>query len=661
MTVDGELQAIAARVRLALYQHIAWSESRGAEPRWSDRWVDRELRRAWSECDERGRELAEGRARVEAAQASATPRLQRLVELFGLDERERDVIEAVLAAAVAPELAGAFAAAGGRPLPTESLIAIMFDHGVRRVLTPDSPLARWELVHRVELGPGEPDGFEIDPAIADWFTDAYAIDEALVAIAQPIRVHDPLSGWPADELAERIQTRWTEDGVRPLRVVIGAPPGAGRTTFAAAVAARLGLALLAIDSDAIDDAAWPAVVRRAHRHAFLTHTAIAFTGEAAQHRPWPRVGAAFPLVFATVEPDRPPPPAPDAADLVVELPPPTVGDRAALWRKLVPAAAAWNGEVEDLASRFRASPADIAHAARRAVATPAEASAVISERSRDRFGDLATRLECPFTWQDLVLAPDVVSVLRDFEYEGRIRSALWEQPGLRRLFPQGRGLFALFTGTPGTGKTMAAQVLARELGVPLYRISLATVVSKYVGETAKNLQRILSRAEHLDAVLLFDEADALFGRRTEIKDAHDRYANTDTNHLLQAIEAYAGIAILASNKRTNIDHAFTRRLRYVIEFPRPDTGQRRVLWSQVLAEIASDTLPRLDHLLDALAGAIELTGAQIKYAALAAVLAARRDEHPIEAGHLLRGIDRELQKDGRSLTERERSLVNHAV
>ena len=135
----------------------------------------------------------------------------------------------------------------------------------------------------------------------------------------------------------------------------------------------------------------------------------------------------------------------------------------------------------------------------------------------------------------------------------------------------------------------------------------------------------------------------------------------DTNHLLQAIESYTGIAILATNKRTNIDQAFTRRLRYVLDFPRPDAAQRRALWSQVLAAIAGDAMTPLDGALDALAGAIELTGAQIKYAALAALLAARRDQHPIRADHLLRGVDRELQKDGRSLTERERALVAHAV
>lgn len=661
---DSELQAIAARVRLALYEQIAWAAHcrTGSEGlAWRDRWMEREERKTWSASDERGRELAAARARVEASLPGVASRVKRLAEIFALDAREIDVIEATLAAAIAPEISSVFVAACGRPLPTEALLSALFDHGVRRVLTPDSPLARWELIHRIEFAPGESEGLALDAAIVDWLAGGYTIDEALVEVAQPVAARAPLTAWPVAEVGDRIAARWAARVPSPTRVVVCAPPGAGRTTFSAALAQRLELGLLAIDADAIDESAWPSVVRRAHRHAFLTRTALAFTGEAAQRRAWPRLGTAFPLTFVCCEPERMPVAAPDATDLVVELPPTTIRDRITLWRELVPAAATWNGAVEDLARRFRASPADIAHAARRAVTTPGEAGSVISERSRDHLGELATRLECPFSWDDLVLAPNLVEMLRDFEYEGRVRSALWEQPGMRRLFPQGRGLFALFTGAPGTGKTMAAQVLARELGMPLYRISLATVVSKYIGETAKNLQQILSRAEHLDAVLLFDEADALFGRRTDIKDAHDRYANSDTNHLLQAIEAYAGIAILASNKRNNIDQAFTRRLRYVLDFPRPDAAQRRALWVQVLGAIAADALGPLENSIDAIASAIELTGAQIKYAALAAIVAARRDEAPIGPVHLLRGLDRELQKDGRSLTARERALVTHAL
>lgn len=660
---DHELQVIAARVRLALYEQIAWSESKSRSAdgaRWQDLWIERDQRGAWRTENERARELLDARTKVEVSLTEVGTRLRRLTDVFGLDARESDLIQATLAAAVAPELAGTFVAAGGRALPTESLMASLFDHGVQRVLTPHSPLARWDLVHRIDLGPGEPDGLALDPAIIDWFTGVYSVDAELVGLVRAVAPRAPLAGWPIFEIGDRILARWAADGPSPLRIVVCAPPGSGRTTFAAALARHLKLGLIAIDADASDDATWSSVVLRAHRHAFLTRTALAFTGNAALRRPWPRLGSAFPLTFSSCEIDRMPQPVPDVTDVVIELPPLTIGDRITLWRELVPAAATWNGEVEELARRFRASPADIAHAARRAVSTPAEASSVINERTRDLLGELATRLDCPFAWGELVLAPNLIEILRDFEYEGRVRTALWEEPGLRRLFPQGRGLFALFTGPPGTGKTMTAQVLARELDLPLYRISLATVVSKYIGETAKNLQRILSRAEHLDAVLLFDEADALFGRRTEIKDAHDRYANTDTNHLLQAIESYAGIGILASNKRSNIDPAFTRRLRYVLDFARPDAAQRRALWGQVLGAIVDTPVASLEHTLDALANAIELTGAQIKYAALAAILAAKRDQHPISVAHLLRGVDRELQKDGRSLSERERALVAHA-
>jgi SpoVK/Ycf46/Vps4 family AAA+-type ATPase len=200
---------------------------------------------------------------------------------------------------------------------------------------------------------------------------------------------------------------------------------------------------------------------------------------------------------------------------------------------------------------------------------------------------------------------------------------------------------------------MAAQVLAAHLGLDLFRISLAAVVSKYVGETSQNLQRVLARAEHMDAVLLFDEADALFGKRTEIRDAHDRFANTDTNHLLQAIEAYRGVALLASNKKANIDGAFLRRIRYVLEFPKPDAQQRRALWQRLVRELCGDVRPS-DLGLDVLAEAIELTGAQIKHAVLTAAFAARRDETPVTRAHILHGIERELLKEGRALTARER-------
>ena len=226
------------------------------------------------------------------------------------------------------------------------------------------------------------------------------------------------------------------------------------------------------------------------------------------------------------------------------------------------------------------------------------------------------------------------------------------------MFPQGRGLIALFSGPPGTGKTMAAQVIAAQLGLDLYRIDLSAVVSKYVGETSQRLESILSRAANMDIVLLFDEADALFGKRTEVRDAHDRFANTDTNYLLQAVESYQGIAILASNKTENIDHAFIRRLRYVLEFPKPDGSQRKLLWASILNKMGhTTTLRKLDGKINTIANNLEMTGAQIKFAALSADFASQRDKKMLGMNHLIKGIERELVKEGRTLTGKERERL----
>jgi SpoVK/Ycf46/Vps4 family AAA+-type ATPase len=248
--------------------------------------------------------------------------------------------------------------------------------------------------------------------------------------------------------------------------------------------------------------------------------------------------------------------------------------------------------------------------------------------------------------------------LEDFAFEAHDRATFWELTSAQRLFPRGRGLVALFSGPPGTGKTMAAQIIAADLELDLFRIDLATVVSKYIGETAKHLAQIFTRASRMNGVLLFDEADALFSKRTEVKDSHDRYANADTSYLLQLLEEYRGIVILATNKKQNIDPAFIRRVRYVFEFPRPDAAERRRIWRQVIGELSGDdTLKRLDATIQALAANVELSGAQIKNAVLASIFVARRSREPLAMAHLLRGIERELSKEGRSVGTRERDRL----
>jgi SpoVK/Ycf46/Vps4 family AAA+-type ATPase len=221
-------------------------------------------------------------------------------------------------------------------------------------------------------------------------------------------------------------------------------------------------------------------------------------------------------------------------------------------------------------------------------------------------------------------------VLGDWGFQGRIAA--------------GRGLAALFAGPPGTGKTMAAGVIANQLGLDLYRIDLSQVVSKYIGETEKNLARIFAEAESSNAVLLFDEADALFGKRTEIGDAHDRYANIETSYLLQRMEDYEGIAILASNLRQNMDEAFLRRLRFVVEFPFPDAAHRLHIWQRHLRTDAP-----LDGDLDLplLAERVAVSGGNIRNIVLAAAFLAAGEGQPIGMAHLLRAARREYEKVGK--------------
>jgi ATPase family associated with various cellular activities (AAA) len=334
--------------------------------------------------------------------------------------------------------------------------------------------------------------------------------------------------------------------------------------------------------------------------------------------------------------------------LIVRVPPPAPRERLEAWSTLLP-----NADVREVAVKFRLSIAQIARAARIARAqaelnangVPSSEDLDHGARAASRHGldRLATRVRGEPGWEALVLPDRALEALHTISTFLRHRDRVladWEDaPGARA--PE--GLTVLFAGESGTGKTMAAQVIAGELGLELFRIDLATVVSKYIGETEKNLDGIFTAAEGSNAILLFDEADALFGKRSEVHDAHDRYANVEVAYLLQRIESYAGAVILTTNLRQNIDAAFLRRLDLLVDFPFPEERERERLWRRLLpVRSASEEID-----MGLLAARFKLAGGSIRNAAFLAALLAAEDDTPLSMKHLLRAIALEYNKLGR--------------
>lgn len=357
-------------------------------------------------------------------------------------------------------------------------------------------------------------------------------------------------------------------------------------------------------------------------------------------------------------------PAAGGADLVrVQFETPGFVARGATWRDGLAAAGIDAGDavIETLAARFRFATAEIDEtlAAARGPALwrgePAPTVADVFAAARDRSGRdlrhgagiraLARRIAPKQDWDDLVLPSGQTEQLHEVCDQARLRPVVHSDWGFSQKLSTGRGLNVLFAGPPGTGKTMAAEVIASELGLDLYKIDLSQVVSKFIGDTEKNLDRIFTAAETADVILFFDEADALFGRRSEVTDSHDRYANIETGYLLQKMEEFEGLAILATNLRQNMDDAFLRRLQVVVEFPFPDEAQRRRIWEVTFPPEA----PLADSVdFAALARSVRLPGGNIRNIALAAAFYAAAENSRIGMTHLVRAARREHDKLSRA-------------
>lgn len=268
--------------------------------------------------------------------------------------------------------------------------------------------------------------------------------------------------------------------------------------------------------------------------------------------------------------------------------------------------------------------------------------------SNPRLATLAHKIEPRYDWDDIILPTDQRTILNEIVAAVRGRSRVLEQWGVGQKLVSSAAITVLFAGDPGTGKTMAAEVIAKELNLDLYRIDLSTLISKYIGETEKNLEKIFSEAESSNAILFFDEADAIFGKRSEVKDAHDRYANIEVSYLLQRMEAYDGVTILATNLRANLDEAFTRRLQFAVDFPFPDPPDRLRIWQTLFPP---DVPKRSDLDFELLAKRFKLAGGNIRNVIVSAAYQAAADGGQVTMQHLLHGTRRELQKMGRLVGE----------
>ncbi|MFZ0388954.1 MAG: ATP-binding protein [Calditrichia bacterium] len=458
------------------------------------------------------------------------------------------------------------------------------------------------------------------------------------------------------------------------------PAGSGKKSLAALVCRNLGARLGIVDLQAVaefgDD--FSPAIHTACREAILQPCALLIDHfELLQNQPQARA-ALFAAMHAyswlTFISSRTSP-----AEIPLELPViplelklPGQESRQQIWSNYISAQQlpVSPEKVQELSARFILSGGQIEKAVQQVNLRPEEGSAVsrqeITERlfraaretSQPRLSRLARKMTSAYRFDDIVLPPDHILHLKEIIISVRQRHTVFEKWGFGKKMVQGRGIMALFSGPSGTGKTMAAQILANELGLDLFRIDLSSVVSKYIGETEKNLSRIFDEAQNSNAVLFFDEADALFGKRSEVKDAHDRYANIEIGYMLQRMEDYDGVAILATNLRNHIDEAFTRRMRFIVDFPFPDAAQRERIWRKMLPE-ELPAAPDLDFPF--LANRFKMTGGNIRNIVLTAAMLAAEKDGQLKMEHLIRATRRELQKMGRLLDENEFGKYREAI
>jgi hypothetical protein len=601
-----------------------------------------------------------------AGDMSAPPALETLVATFRLSRFERAVLLLCAGHELDARFAALCAAAQGDPArahPTFGLALAALPEAHWSALTPEAPLRRWRLVDVAGGGPLTQGSLRVDERILHYLAGVSHLDERLAGMLEPLEPGGELA--PSQRaLAGRIVEAWSPGAAGgadlPLVQLCGPDPSAKAAVIAAACAAlqlspsRLAAAFVPITAADLD-----AFVRLWTREAALDRRALLLDADDADLADAGREAAIVRLVERSAAPliltGRDRRPAIRRRTVTLDVGRPSAAEQGALWRAVLGEGdAARNGQLDRLVGQFDLGAAAIRSAAAEAGARPDGGDAgqrlweACVSQARPRLDDLAQRIETTAGWDDLVLPEAQRQILRDIAAAARQRHRVYTDWGFAGRGARGLGLHALFAGPSGTGKTMAAEVLAGALRLDLYRIDLSQVVSKYIGETEKNLRRVFDAAESGGALLLFDEADALFGKRSEVKDSHDRYANIEVSYLLQRMEAYRGLAILTTNMRDALDPAFLRRLRFVVQFPFPDAAHRAEIWRRAFPA-ATPT----DGLRPDLLARLNVAGGNIRNIAVQAAFLAADLGEPVRMAHLLRAARAECAKLDRPLSDAE--------
>lgn len=584
--------------------------------------------------------------------------LDTVCAYFGLSPFERDV----LLLSAGPELDAGFgpllAAAQNDPArlcPTFSLALAALPEAHWSALAPEAALRRWRLIE-VGAGPALVSSpLRIDERVLHFLLGVNYLDDRLRGLIEQVRHTVPLA--PSyDGLAERIARLWLQPGTDEELPVVQLCGGetADKRAVAATACRRLGWDLFAMSAHGVpvDPRELEALIRLWKREAVLCHAALLLDcdeldqadracGQAVARFV---AGVGHPIILANRERR-----SLNGLSLIgLDVARLTTQEQRMLWRETLGARAdSLDGQVEALAAQFSLNASAIRSAAAEIAGALDGGPETIRERlwqacraqARPHLDELAQRIDSPAGWSHLILPEAQLQTMRELAGQVRQRVKVYEEWGFAAGGSRGLGISALFAGASGTGKTLAAEVIANELKLDLYRIDLSQVVSKYIGETEKNLRRVFDAAEDGAAVLLFDEADALFGKRSEVKDSHDRYANIEVSYLLQRMESYRGLAILTTNMKDALDSAFLRRIRFVVQFPFPDAAQRARIWQRMFPA----TTPTKGVDVARLAR-LNVAGGNIRNIALNAAFLAADAGEPVQMAHLLRAAQIEYAK-----------------